>query len=81
MFLSPFYKAVLAIFFILVLGLLFVLSENFFIIPLVMFASYLSTKHIRCQKCKKALFKDKMGKLRFSFEKTCDNCGQDLLKS
>lgn len=75
---TPYTKAILSIIFILLLGVLFLLSENFFVIAAVMFFSYLLTKSITCPKCKKSLFKTKEGKISFMIKKTCDNCQKDL---
>lgn len=78
--LSPYTKAILGIIFILLLGVLFLLSENFFVIAAVMFFSYIFTKSITCPKCKKSLFKSKEGKISFFIKNTCDNCKEDLKK-
>lgn len=75
---TPYTKAILSIIFILLLGVFFLLSENFFIIAAVMFLSYLFTKIITCPRCKKSLFRTKEGKISFMIKKKCDKCQEDL---
>jgi len=81
MFVPVFVKAVLAIILILALGLIFVISENVLIIPIVMILSYLISKSISCPKCKKSLFKTKENTFSFLIKKTCDKCGENLMSN